>query len=222
MQGSEIKHRETTNVILVCFAVKPEAKAFVKFAGERRNVHVLLTGMGRTNAMRAVHGFLDECRPVLILSCGFAGGLNPELTSGSVVFAGDGRAGQEEAFIAAGARKVKFHCADHVATTAEEKHALFESSGADAVEMESGVVATLCREANIPFATLRVILDTADRDLPLDFNLLMTSDWRLNYWKLALALLARPWKIFGLMNLETQSDRAAAALAKVLSTVIPD
>ncbi len=205
--------------VLVCFAVKEEARAFRKLAGERSHVQVLLVGMGKRNAERAIRAALANAQPQLVLSCGFAGGLRPDLAKGLVVFAAAPETGLEPALLAAGARPARFHCADEVAATAEQKRALRDSTGADAVEMESQVICAACRENGIPSATVRVILDTANEDLPLDFNRLMTANQKMNYGKLALALMKSPGKVGALLRLQKEAETAAGKLAEVLSRI---
>ena len=89
------------------------------------------------------------------------------------------------------------------------------------MEMESQIIRAICRAHEIPSATIRVISDAAHEDLPLDFNVLMTAEQKLNYGKLALALLASPRKLPAILRLQRQTQAAAKNLAKVLSKVIP-
>lgn len=205
---------------LVCFAVKEEANPFRRAARGRPEIEVVLTGMGTRNAARALRDSLACTRPDLVLSAGFAGGLRPDLSSGSVMFSMEGQPELERRLQAAGAQAVKFHCVGRVATTAAEKRALREQTGADAVEMESEVIHSICSERGIPSATVRVILDTADEDLPLDFNELMTSDQTLDGRKLALALMKTPQKVGALLRLQKQSAAAAERLGEVLEQVL--
>lgn len=179
---------------LVCFAVKEEAGGFEPLARSRPQVKILLTGIGPRNAERALQAALSRQKPNAVLSCGFAGGLRPELAAGTVVFRVDKETGWERALLSAGARPARFHCVEHVASTAEEKRALWQATGADAVEMESQIICALCREQNIPSAIVRVILDAADESLPLDFSQLLDANQQLDKSRLALALLKSPGK----------------------------
>jgi nucleoside phosphorylase len=186
--------------------------------------------------------------PNLVLTCGFAGGLNPDLKLGEVVFETDSfpsrSRGDEtqikignrqsaignqsetphvvsyEKLVAAGAKPAKFFCADRIVTTVDEKRKLRTETAADAVEMESGAIHAICRERGIPCATVRVILDTANEDLPLDFNQLSKSNMSLDYGKLALAILKSPGKIGALLKLQKQTHFAAEQLADILSKLL--
>src|SRR5674476_1536742 len=92
---------------LICFALKEEAAPFQKIAAGNAGISILLTGIGRQNAEKSLREFLNSCRsrgdetqikkeletphvvsyePNLVLTCGFAGGLNPDLKLGDVVF----------------------------------------------------------------------------------------------------------------------------------------
>ena len=75
---------------LVCFALREEAAPFRKMVTARPDVSILITGIGRKNAENAVREFLAGgvgtlAPPELVLTCGFAGGLNPDLKLGDVV-----------------------------------------------------------------------------------------------------------------------------------------
>lgn len=154
-----------------------------------------------------------------VFTCGFAGGLDPKLQTGDVVFATtDARLA--EAFSKSGARAATFACIDRIATTAFEKQLLRANTQADAVEMESEMIHVLCAERGIPCATVRVISDPAHEDLPLDFNQLSNPDQSLNFGKLALAVAKSPGKIPALLRLQKQTSFAANQLATKLVQVL--
>jgi len=224
--------------ILICFALKEEAALFRKIAADKRDVDIIVTGVGRKNAEKSLREFLATNSPKLVLTCGFAGGLNPDLKLGEVVFELTDRRGEfhepqtekkirdsqssslREKLLAAGAKPAKFFCADRITTTVAEKKRLRAETGADAVEMESGAIHNVCRERGISCATVRVISDTANEDLPLDFNQLFKSDMSLDYGKLAWAIAKSPGKIGALLKLQKRIRFAAEQLADILGKII--
>jgi adenosylhomocysteine nucleosidase len=199
--------------VLVCFAVKEEAKYFSPEKAVAACA-TMLTGIGRRNAERTVRERLEKERPGLVISAGFAGGLNPQLKAGAVVFdAGEPLASR---LTEAGATRVRFYSAERVVVTAAEKAGLWKSDGADAVEMESAVIRRLCGERGIASATVRVISDAADEDLPLDFNKLMTAEDEIDYVRLARTVAFSPIRLPALFRFQRQTIQAAGALAKAL------
>ena len=205
--------------MLFCFALKEEAAPFQKIATGKPGVSILITGIGRVNAERSAREFLATHSPTLVLTCGFAGGLDPAIAPAAVVFETTDE-NLRAKLLAAGAAPAKFFCAGRIATTAGEKKKLRDETGADAVEMESAAIHALCRERGILCATVRVISDTANEDLPLDFNQLSGPDLNLDYGKLALAIAKSPGKIGALMNLRKRTVAAAENLAAVLARLI--
>jgi adenosylhomocysteine nucleosidase len=205
---------------LVCFAVKEEAAYFLPARSRSDAIQVRITGMGRRNAAEGIRHAVTRMDPDCVLTCGFAGGLNPALSLGTVIFDQDFDAGVSERLMELGAVSGRFHCSKRVAVTVAEKRVLWESTGADAVEMESSVIRTICRELRIPSATIRVISDTAHDDLPLDFNALMTSNDRIDFVKLGLALLRSPRRIPQLISFQRQTIVAARRLGEVLQGLL--
>jgi adenosylhomocysteine nucleosidase len=207
--------------LLVCFALKEEAALFRKIAADKPDVAIIVTGVGRKNAEKSLREFLATNSPELVLTCGFAGGLNPDLKLGDVVFEVQSPESKVQSqLLAAGAKLANFYCADRIATTVAEKKKLRAETSADAVEMESAAIHTICREHGIPCATVRVISDTANEDLPLDFNALAKPDMNLDYGKLAWAIAGSPGKIGALLKLQKQTRLAAEKLAVILGRII--
>ena len=227
---------------LICFALKEEAAPFRKMAAgtvaAAQAASILITGIGRRNAEKSLREFLATHSPELVLTCGFAGGLNPDLKLGDVIFELMDRRGElhepqiekkvgdsqssplREKLSATGAKPAKFFCTDRIATTVAEKKKLRAETGADAVEMESAAIHAVCRERGITCATIRVISDTASEDLPLDFNALAKPDMGLDYGKLAWAIARSPGKIGALLKLRKKTKCAAEQLADILGKII--
>jgi nucleoside phosphorylase len=227
--------------ILVLFAVPQEARPFLRELRKRgdrpqrlkleRRIpgvaawsfergQIWISGMGKRNAARTLDRALAAAAPDLVFTCGFAGGLNPGLPTSTVVFEADEPFPYTTRLSAAGAVASRFCCVDRVAVTPTDKAELRRQTGADAVEMESGVIRNACSERGIPAATVRVISDSADESLPLDFGALMTPDDRIDFGKLAFALARSPSKIPKLLRFQRRVSNTANTLSRVLVSVV--
>jgi adenosylhomocysteine nucleosidase len=218
--AAQSRHRAApiVNHSLITFAIEEEARPFRRLKRIPFS-QVLITGMGPRNAEQALRQSLTGPLPARVLTCGFAGGLNPDFPLGTVMFSADEDFDLTPALVTAGARPARFHHADRVLVTAAEKRALRQMTGADAVDMESGVIRAICKERGLPSATVRVISDAADDDLPLDFNLLMDADARLRYDRLVVELLKSPRRIRELIKMAFRTRRASGELTSVLTSL---
>lgn len=205
--------------VLVCFALEGEARPLRKALGGRAGIRVAVVGMGSGNAERGIARLLKDARPRVVLTCGLAGGLRSELELGDIVYA-TSDADLARRLGALGARAAFFHCAERVVVSVAAKRALRDETGADAVEMESAPIHAACRARGIPCATVRVISDTSDQELPFDFNALLKPDMTLGLGKLVLALLRSPRRLLALAKLTRLSRQAAQRLAPVLLALL--
>lgn len=210
---------------LVCFAVKEEAAFFQPAVSVSEDsgarFAVIITGVGRRNASTALREALATYRPERVLTTGFAGGLNPALKHGALIYDQDFDFGMRNELEALGAVHANFHCSVRIAVTVAEKADLWRTTGADAVEMESSVIRNLCRAAGVPSATLRVVLDAADQDLPMDFNVVMSpGGHRVNWLRFAKTLVSRPLLLGRMMSFHGETQHAANILGTALTGLV--
>ncbi|MDI2091043.1 phosphorylase family protein [Commensalibacter oyaizuii] len=147
-----------------------------------------------------------------IVSFGFAAGLDPLIKPGTILlphtiyvnnkdYVPDltlrSQLGAEKSQVKIGAL---LH-SDTIITSCAEKEILFQQTGCVAVDMESGIVAQYCEEHQIPFAVLRVVCDSANRDLPPVASLALSNDGHLNISKIIGSLLGNPDQVFDLIKL---------------------
>lgn len=206
--------------ILVCFAVKEESRDFEKRCASKTDIRVIQTGIGPQNAERSIRKALQESKPGLVISSGFAGALNPEIAVGTVVFDCDPDSALFDRLLSVGACSATFESVARVLTTALEKRTRWIGSHKDVVDMESATIRAICAEASIPSATIRVISDAADEDLPLDFNSLMDPNSRIRYSKLAWQIVQSPALVIRLIRFARRTRWAARILSFTLDQVI--
>jgi adenosylhomocysteine nucleosidase len=170
---------------------------------------------------------LDRLAPKAagIISIGIAGALSPRLRVGDwVVAAGvrgsgefmptDPRWANRLGTLLPGAVKGTLLGADAMASTAALKAELYRTTGADAVDMESHVVARVARRCGVAFAAARVISDAADRTLPPAARVAMRSDGRIDAWALLRSLAAQPWQLPALIRTGIEARQAFDVLRR--------
>jgi len=204
---------------LICFAFEEEARIFRQRMPSASPWCIHLTGMGAASARQSMK-ILHSLRPEAVLTCGFAGALNPQLGLGDVVFQADAIMDLEAKFAAAGARAARFLQVDQVIWKSEDKLSLWRTAQADAVDMESQVIREICHAAGLPSATLRAISDTATDDLPLDFNYYLLPDGKPRWLRLGGAVLQNRSLIPRLIQLRRGFRLAASNLAQVRYSVL--
>jgi adenosylhomocysteine nucleosidase len=198
-----------------------------------RQVVLMLSGPGRASAARATEALLDGHRPELVISAGFAGGLDPKLQRGDIVLADtllDEAAGSfamqrnlVPAALAAtrGVYLGRLLTVDRIICLPEEKRALGVAHGALAVDMETFAVAEVCRRREVPLMAVRAISDTADDLLPPDLERLIAQKTAAARWGAALgSILKRPSRVKDLLVLQHRALEAAERLAQFLAALI--
>ncbi len=163
-----------------------------------------------------------------LISFGLAGGLAPALGPGRLVVGrrvlwSDGGAVEAreawtralaEALAAFDPLVADVAAADRVVSTAAEKRALFDQTGAAAVDLESGAVAAAARAAGLPFAVLRVICDPAERRIPAAAAAGLDDRGRVRSGAVLAGLLRRPGDLAATVALARDARRALAVLAQ--------
>ena len=203
--------------VLICFSSKTESRFFRR---RRPDVSVLHTGIGRCNAKAALEDCLAKQRPELIITSGFAGGLNPELRLHSLLFEKSGTHPLFGRLSGLPFREGRFCCRDRIVVTAKEKRLLWRSGGWDAVEMESAGIHEIARSRRIPCLTLRAISDAAHESLPLDFNRLLTLRMKADFGKLCGALCWNPGRLLAFVRFYGSIVKTSRALSGALCQLL--
>ncbi len=182
---------------------------------EKAGTVLVCSGMGAEAARRAAEAIINLYHPELIISAGFAGGLNPTLPAGhmlmprQVIDASDGsrsdRGFGEGVLVSFG-----------TVADAEQKARLADAYGAHAVDMEAAGVARSAEAHGIKFLACKVISDATDSRMP-PIARFITGDGRFHALKFMAYVAVRPWLWLSVMKLARNSALAAGKLCEALA-----
>jgi adenosylhomocysteine nucleosidase len=198
-----------------------------------RRIALILAGAGQGNARRATEILIDGHRPGRVISAGFAGGLCPQLQRNDILIADRllRRDGGElpvdvspelaAALAQPDVQRGALLTTDHVIRLPSDRKAIYESTGAVGVDMETYAVAEACATRQVAFTSIRVINDTADETLPRDVEHLLAQ--KTNAARLGAALGAvwhRPGSAKEMYQLRENALVASGRLAKFLAETV--
>lgn len=212
---------ELRPVVKYARAKRTKVGGLTAYAGRAGDTAVVIVqiGVGPSSAQRITARAL-ECFPVdHVLVSGIAGGLDPDLTIGSVVVPEavlDLGTGQryESSPMEGVERKGLITSAEHLIMD-EEIISGLEKQGVIAMEMESSGVAAACQEAGVPWTTFRVISDRPDDGLTDESIMTLLRRDGTTDVGAAVKLMARhPGRIPGMVRLGRDSSMAASKAAR--------
>jgi adenosylhomocysteine nucleosidase len=127
---------------------------------------------------------------------------------------GGGRYGTDPQLAAAlgGCTAEALLAGDVAAADAQTKRDLFRTTGAAAIDLESGAVAAVAERAGLGFAVLRAVCDPADAGLPPAALAALDASGRVSVWNVAQSLLREPGQLPALIALGRAAKVARAAL----------
>ena len=190
-----------------------------------REIEVLHTGVGERVCREHVGKFLPDQQFELLISTGFAGALDHQLGVGDLLLA------KNFSTIDLSARRLSLsnlpiHIADLLTVSAlidstDERNKIARTSGAAAVDMETGAIAAVCNAHGIPLLSLRAISDSISQPFPAPPKVLFDIErQRTHVRKLAMFFLAHPTRVPRLVQFAKRIARARTTLANALLEVV--
>jgi adenosylhomocysteine nucleosidase len=226
--------------ILVTFAVESEftpwqkRRKFQRLPGDlpcfearfgKARVRAILTGMGQTYALESARQVLPD-RPDICISTGLAGALRSDFRPGDILAARLVSEVGEPVAVAShpellssavdcGARRIeRFATSRTLVTSAEKKMRL--GNQAEAVEMESYTILAEAARHGVPAVAVRAISDTADFDIPYDFERARDERGQIRIGSVVAQVLRRPFGLPALLTLARDCRVGARSLADFL------
>jgi adenosylhomocysteine nucleosidase len=182
---------------------------------EKDGVVLVCGGIGAEAARRAAEAIISLCHPALLISAGFAGGLDPALQTGhtltprQVIDASDGS--RTDSGFGEGVLVSFADVAD-----VEQKARLGQAYGAHAVDMEAAAVARSAEAHGVQFLACKVISDTSSSSL-VPIARFIGSDGKFQTLRFLGYIALRPWLWSRVQRLATDTAMAAGKLCQALA-----
>lgn len=210
-----------------------QGPSFVERSGTLAGKRVVVAevGVGPEAAARGTADCLAIHQPKWVVTAGFAGGLSAGLKKGHIVMAHEvvdltGRVLSPDHKVdrttaSSGLHVGRLLTVDRILREPQEKLALGQQHGAVACDMESFAVAEVCRQAGVPWLSVRIISDTVDDLLPPEIELLLAEKSLAGKFTTAAAAIINRFSAVGDMwQLYEDALKCSQRLARFLKGVV--
>jgi adenosylhomocysteine nucleosidase len=211
-------------MITIAFALEFESACFRARHDPRLRVGIWLLGAMGVGAATNLRKKLEVNTPSLLISAGFAGGLQSELKVGDLVLGENHSDRAIAAKISLGKRwRVGgVSTAKAILERAEDKRRLGEETGCLAGDLETEQLAQICVERGVPMLSVRCISDALEDDLPVPADVLLNSrTGRPDPIMLFRYLMRHPSCVSAFNKLLKNSRTAQIELARGLEEILP-
>jgi adenosylhomocysteine nucleosidase len=193
---------------------------------ENQSIAILHTGVGRKSCQLKIDNFLRTEQPRRLISSGFAGATREDFQVGDLIVAenfSDRELVSEAQQILTddNVRSAKLFTSATILDSIDARNEIARTNGADAIDMETEVIAQACFVRGIPMLSLRVISDSLREPFPVPPSILFDIErQRTNVAKLSLYLIKHPGALFDLFRFARQVTRARRILTDAIRTLV--
>ncbi len=211
-------------MIAVTFALEYESASFCARHDPRLRVGVWQLGAMAASAANVLERKLESSRPSLVVSAGFAGGLQPELKIGDLILGTNysDPAWRDRLALGENWYRGDVLTAEAIIETGAEKRRLGRETGCLAGDLETAHLARVCAEFGVPLLSVRCISDAADDDMPVPARTLLKPETgRPDPLALFRHLISNPSCVGGFNQLLKNARTAQGNLAAGLEEILP-
>jgi adenosylhomocysteine nucleosidase len=189
---------------------------------DNQSVAILHTGVGRKSCETKIVNFLRAEQPRCLISSGFAGAARKDFQLGDLIVAenlSDREFLSKAQRILAdrNVRTAKLFTSATLVDWIDARNEIARTNGADAVDMETEVIAQACSVRGIPMLSLRIISDSLREPFPVPPSILFDIErQRTNAAKLSLYLIKHPGSLFDLFRFARQIRQARRILTDAI------
>jgi len=191
-----------------------------------KSIAVIHTGVGRTACREKMEVLLRRENFEYLISAGFAGALEKDLRVGHLLvsenFSDPALLASPKLKLADGTTFLgKLLTVPRMVESIRDREELNQKHGAAAVDMETEVIAELCRAHNLPLLSVRAISDSASEPFPAPAAVLFdVAKQKTDFLRLGRYLALHPGAVGRLNAFRARVNVARKALAKALEKIV--